>query len=167
MASATAARPSRNRDKAPLSVAEAGFSLHAATRAGAADHRARLALVKYILRPPIANERLELRPDDLVRIVLKKALTDGTFAIDMDPLSLLSRLAASAPPPRFHTIATRARSPQRPACARSSCRRPRPSPNRRLPRPKPASPAGLGPTGAGQHRRRRASHSHPPSQTPN
>jgi hypothetical protein len=89
---------------APLSVAEAGFSLHAATRAGAADHRARLALVKYILRPPIANERLVLRPDDLVRIVLKKPFADGTFAIDMDPLSLLSRLAASVPPPRFHTI---------------------------------------------------------------
>jgi hypothetical protein len=82
-------------------VAEAGFSLHAATRAG---ERARLALVKYILRPPIANERLELRPDDLVRIVLKKPFADGTFAIDMDRLSLLSPLAASVRPPHFHTI---------------------------------------------------------------
>lgn len=49
---------------APLSLAEAGFSPHAATRAGAADQRARLALVKYVLRPPIANDRLELRPGD-------------------------------------------------------------------------------------------------------
>jgi hypothetical protein len=31
----------------------------------------------------------------LVRIVLKKPFTDGTFAIDMDPLSLLSRLGAT------------------------------------------------------------------------
>jgi hypothetical protein len=36
---------------APLSVREAGFSLHAATRAGAADEQGREALLKYILRP--------------------------------------------------------------------------------------------------------------------
>ncbi|WP_437981142.1 hypothetical protein [Sorangium sp. So ce117] len=29
---------------------------------------------------------------------------DGTVAVDMDPLSLLCRLAASVPPPRFHTV---------------------------------------------------------------
>jgi hypothetical protein len=38
------------------------------------------------------------------RIKLKKAYTDGTTAVDMDPLSLLCRLAASVPPPRFHTV---------------------------------------------------------------
>ena len=40
----------------------------------------------------------------LVRITLKKAYTDGTIAVDMDPLSLLCRLATSVPPPRLHTI---------------------------------------------------------------
>ena len=39
-----------------------------------------------------------------MRITLKKAYTDGTIAVDMDPLSLLCRLAASVPPPRLHTI---------------------------------------------------------------
>jgi hypothetical protein len=39
-----------------------------------------------------------------VRIVLKKAYADGTVAVDMDPLSLLCRLATSVPPPRFHTV---------------------------------------------------------------
>ena len=48
--------------------------------------------------------RQELRPDGLVRITLKKAYTDGTVAVDMDPLSLLCRLATSVPPPRRHTI---------------------------------------------------------------
>jgi hypothetical protein len=38
-------------------------------------------------RPP--EERLEQRPDGLVRITLKKAYSDGTVAVDMDPLSLL------------------------------------------------------------------------------
>jgi hypothetical protein len=43
---------------APLSVREHGFSLHAATRAGAEDPQGREALLKYILRPPIATERI-------------------------------------------------------------------------------------------------------------
>jgi hypothetical protein len=58
----------------------------------------------YLLRPPVAQERVHLRPDGLVRITLKKAYADGTVAVDMDPLSLLSRLATSVPPPRFHTV---------------------------------------------------------------
>jgi hypothetical protein len=39
-----------------------------------------------------------------VRITLKKAHTDGTVAVDMNPPSLLCRLATSVPPPRFHTV---------------------------------------------------------------
>lgn len=81
-----------------------GFTLHAATRAGAQDFQGREALLRYVLRPPIAQERVELRPDGLVRIALKRAYSDGTVAVDMDPLSLLSRLAAAVPPPRFHTV---------------------------------------------------------------
>ena len=64
----------------------------------------REALLRYVLRPPLAQERVELRPDGLVRITLKKAFADGTLAVDIDPLSLLCRLATSVPPPRFHTV---------------------------------------------------------------
>ena len=81
-----------------------GFTLHAATRAGAQDAAGREALLRYVLRPPLAQERVQPGPDGLVRIVLKKAYADGTFAVDMDPLSLLCRLATSVPPPRYHTI---------------------------------------------------------------
>lgn len=89
---------------APLSVRECGFSLHAATRAGAEDQKGREALLKYILRPPLATEHLLPGPDGLVRITLKRPFSDGTFAIDLDPLSLLCRLATTVPPPRFHTV---------------------------------------------------------------
>ena len=55
---------------ATLSVTEMGFSLHAATTASADDARGREALVRYALRPPIAQERLHILPDSLVRIEL-------------------------------------------------------------------------------------------------
>lgn len=73
-------------------------------RAGALDSAGREALLRYVLRPPVAQERVEQRPDGLVRITPKMAYTDGTIAVDMDPLSLLCRLATSVPPPRFHTV---------------------------------------------------------------
>jgi Putative transposase/Transposase zinc-binding domain len=88
----------------PLCASLDGFTLHAATRAGALDSAGREALLHYVLRPPVAQERVEQRPDGLVRITLKKAYSDGTVAVDMDPLSLLCRLATSVPPPRFHTV---------------------------------------------------------------
>ncbi|WP_437964506.1 transposase [Sorangium sp. So ce260] len=88
----------------PLCAALDGFTLHAATRAGAHHAAAREALLRYVLRPPIAKERVQPQQDGLVRLSLKRAFADGTVAVDMDPLSLLCRLAASVPPPRFHTV---------------------------------------------------------------
>lgn len=81
-----------------------GFTLHAATRAGGLDEPGREALLKYILRPAVAQERISQGPGGLIRIALKKPFSDGTVAVDLDPLSLLSRLAASVPAPRFHTV---------------------------------------------------------------
>ncbi|WP_437574846.1 transposase zinc-binding domain-containing protein [Sorangium sp. So ce887] len=76
-----------------------------ALRQWGAHHAAsREALLRYVLRPPIAQERVELQQDGLVRLSLKRAFADGTVAVDMAPLSLLCRLAASVPPPRFHTV---------------------------------------------------------------
>jgi hypothetical protein len=37
-------------------------------------------------------------------ITLKRAYADGTVAVEMDPLSLLCRLAMMVPPPRHHTV---------------------------------------------------------------
>ena len=87
----------------PLCAALDGFTLHAATRAGAHDTEGREALLRNVLRPPIAQNPAQPRAigpqpqkDGLVRIVLKKAFSDGTVAVEMDPLSLLCRLATAA-----------------------------------------------------------------------
>jgi hypothetical protein len=88
----------------PLCASLDGFTLHAATRAGAADTAGREALLRYVLRPPIAEERIEPGHGGLVRIALERAFADGTIAVEMDPLSLLCRLAASVPPPRYHLV---------------------------------------------------------------
>jgi hypothetical protein len=45
----------------------------------------------------VAQERVEQRPNGLVRITLKNAYRAGTVAVDMDPLSFLCRLATSVP----------------------------------------------------------------------
>lgn len=37
------------------------------------DVEGREALLRYVLRPPIAQERVEQQPDGLVRVTLKKA----------------------------------------------------------------------------------------------
>ena len=92
------------RIKSPLCVDHAGFGLHAATTARGDDARGREALVKYVLRPPVANERIQMTPDGLVRLLLKKPFRDGTAGIEMQPLALLSRLAVAVPPPRRHVV---------------------------------------------------------------
>jgi hypothetical protein len=57
----------------PLCVALDGFTLHGATRAGGLDEPGREALLEYVLRPAVAQERVTRGPDGLVRIALKKA----------------------------------------------------------------------------------------------
>ena len=88
----------------PLCAALDGFTLHAATRAGALDIAGREKLLRYVLRPLLAQERVESLQGGLVRIKLKRGYADGTQAVEMDPLSLLCRLATSVPPPRYHTV---------------------------------------------------------------
>jgi hypothetical protein len=79
-----------------------GFNLHAATKVGANDKQGRLALCRYILRPPLANDRLKILGDGDVRLELKKPWSDGTSAVDLAPLALIARLAALVPPPKRH-----------------------------------------------------------------
>ena len=90
--------------KGKLCGQHAGFNLHGATRVAANDKQGRVALCKYILRPPLANERLKILDDGAVRLEFKRPWSDGTSSINLAPLALIARLAAIVPPPRRHVV---------------------------------------------------------------
>jgi len=88
--------------KGKLCGQHAGFNLHAQTKVAANDKKGRENLCKYILRPPLANDRLKILDGKVVRLEFKKPWSDGTSSVEMPPLALIARLAALVPPPRRH-----------------------------------------------------------------
>ncbi|MCZ7680800.1 MAG: transposase [Sandaracinaceae bacterium] len=98
-------RPVRVLPAANEPLAEVGgVNVHANVAAGARDHPRRERLCRYLLRPPLAQDRLTLEPDGRVRLAFKAAWKDGTHAVLLDPLDLIARLCALVPPPRFHLL---------------------------------------------------------------
>jgi Putative transposase. len=60
-----------------LCAQEHGFNLHASTKVAANDKPGRVTLCRYILRPPLANDRLHILPDGAVRLDFKKPWSEG------------------------------------------------------------------------------------------
>ena len=69
-----------------------------------ADKKRLERLCRYLARPPIAQERLELMSDGRLRYQMKKAWSDGTVALVFAPLDLIARICAMIPPPRFNMV---------------------------------------------------------------
>jgi hypothetical protein len=89
---------------APRHAHIAGFDLHANVAVPAAD-RARLEqLWRYLLRPPVAQDRLRRMGDDRILLTLKTAWADGTRHLLFPPMELLEKLAALTPRPRINLI---------------------------------------------------------------
>ena len=61
-------------------------------------------MCRYILRPPLAKDRLHILPDGGVRLDFKKPWSDGTSSVELEPLALIARLAALVPPPKRHLV---------------------------------------------------------------
>jgi hypothetical protein len=82
-----------------------GVNVHAGPAIDGRDRRRLERLCRYIARPPLAQERLELAPDNHRLIVrFKRAWRDGTHAVILEPLDFIARLVALIPPPRFHML---------------------------------------------------------------
>ena len=81
-----------------------GFDLHAGLCVPA-DQRDRLErLCRYALRPPVAQDHLQLTDEGQVRLELRRPWADGTTHLLFDPVELLERLAALTPRPRINVI---------------------------------------------------------------
>ena len=73
-----------------------GFSLHAAVRVEAHERKRLEQLCRYITRPALADERLQLNDAAQVELKLKTPWRDGTTHLVMSPLEFIQRLAARA-----------------------------------------------------------------------
>ena len=78
----------------------AGYSLHAGVGFKATDRAGLERLCRYILRPPLAKERLQRREDGSVEVGLKRVWSDGTSALVLSPSELVERLVALVPTSR-------------------------------------------------------------------
>ena len=96
--------PARRGERGPRHAHLEGFDLHANVWVGAND-RARLQqLCRYVLRPPLAEDRLRLLTDGRVRVALKRAWSDGTTHLLFEPVVFLEKLAALTPRPEINLV---------------------------------------------------------------
>jgi len=79
-------------------------NVHAQVCIDGRDRKRLERVCRYVARPPLAQDRLELHGDGRVRYSFKSAWKDGTCAVLLDPLDLIARLCALIPPPRFHML---------------------------------------------------------------
>ncbi len=77
--------------RGPCQARFEGFDLHANITVAGDDRAAVERLRRYVLRPPVAQERLSLTPDGLVLVTLKTEWHDGTSHLLFTPVELLVR----------------------------------------------------------------------------
>jgi hypothetical protein len=98
------AMPRKATARQPLCADIDGFSLHAAVRVEAHDRKRLEQLCRYITRPALSDERIQLNAAGQVELKLKTPWRDGTTHLVMSPLEFMQRLAALVPRPRLHLI---------------------------------------------------------------
>ena len=98
------AMPREGTARQPLCTDIDGFSLHAAVRVEAHDRKRLEQLCRYITRPALSDERVQLNAAGQVELKLKTPWRYGTTHLVMSPLEFMQRLAALVPRPRLHLI---------------------------------------------------------------
>jgi Putative transposase len=73
-------------------------------RCGAGQRKTLERLCRYITRPALANDRVQINAAGQVELKLKTPWRDGTTHQVMSPLEFMQRLAALVPRPRLHLI---------------------------------------------------------------
>jgi hypothetical protein len=88
--------------RGPRQAHREGFDLHANLRVPARDRAGLERLCRYLLRPPVAQDRLRRRGDGHVVVELKRPWHEGTTALVFERLELLEKLAALIPRPEIN-----------------------------------------------------------------
>ncbi|HVL66868.1 MAG TPA: transposase [Vicinamibacterales bacterium] len=81
-----------------------GVDLHAGPLIPGGQRDRLERVCRYVLRPPVASERLALTADGQVRLALRHPWADGTTHVVFDPVEFLGRLAVLVPRPRVNLI---------------------------------------------------------------
>lgn len=81
-----------------------GYNLHAGHRVSWSDKKGRERILRYILRPPIATERLSWDGHGQVVYRLGKPWANGTKSFAFLPLDFVAKLLPMVPPPRVNQI---------------------------------------------------------------
>jgi len=81
-----------------------GFDLHANVAPAAHDRKRIEKLCRYLLRPPVAQDRLQLTDDGRVLMELRRPWSDGTTHLLFEGVELLEKLAAIIPRPRINLL---------------------------------------------------------------
>lgn len=79
-----------------------GFSLHAGVFADADEPEKLERLCRYISRPAISEQRLNITDHGKVRYELKTPYRDGTTHVLFNPIDFIGKLVALIPPPRLN-----------------------------------------------------------------
>jgi hypothetical protein len=91
-------------DTKPRCARLEGFSLHANVALPAPAREPLEHVCRYLLRPPLALERLTESSGGQLLYALPHARRDGSTHWLLDPLELIEKLAVLIPAPRFHTL---------------------------------------------------------------
>lgn len=94
--------PNRVREDERVAIVMA-FDVHAEAAIDCRDRKRVERVCRYLVRPPIATERLGLVGDS-IRYEAKRVWRDGARCVVMDPYDFLAKACAMVPPPRFNTV---------------------------------------------------------------
>jgi hypothetical protein len=97
-------REARDSVRGPCQARQGGFDLHAGLVARAGQRARFEQLCRYALRPPLAEDRLDVDAAGDFWLRLRHPWADGTTHLRFDPLELLGRLAVLTPRPRINLV---------------------------------------------------------------
>lgn len=81
-----------------------GFNLHAARRVSAGDRAGLERLLRYILHPALAHDRLQWTDDGHVRLRFTRPWRNGVDSMVLTPHNLIARLVPIVPRPGTHQL---------------------------------------------------------------